>query len=372
MYRGRESMLLAGRTRPGARDSAVSWIDTSGNLWLFGGDNIFEGGGKFNDLWEYQAGSSTGNPPPPPPTTYTIGGTTSGLSGSGLVLQDDTADNLTVTADGSFVFATPIPSGSTYAVTILTQPTSPAQYCVVTNGSGTANANVANIQITCSTITPGHNQWTWVSGAESIGGAGVYGTLGTASLSNVPGARIDAVSWSDSAGNLWMFGGNVGLISNELIGPSGQLDVTYFDFSDLWKFSKGEWTWMGGANTSTSRQPGVYGTLGTASPGNLPGARHSASSWTDASGNFWLFGGIGVDSTGAQGDLNDLWKYSAGQWTWIAGSELANQPGSYGTQGTPAPGNTPGARNGAVSWTDLSGTLWLFGGFGYDSTGKAC
>ena len=35
---------------------------------------------------------------------------------------------------------------------------------------------------------------------------------------------------------------------------------------------------------------------------------------------------------------------------------------SYGTQGTPAAGNTPGGRDGGVGWTDNSGNFWLFGG----------
>ena len=43
-------------------------------------------------------------------------------------------------------------------------------------------------------------------------------------------------------------------------------------------------------------QPGVYGTLGIAAAGNIPGARDSAATWTDSNGNFWLFGGEGADS----------------------------------------------------------------------------
>jgi hypothetical protein len=35
----------------------VSWIDSSGKLWLFGGDGIgtINGPGDLNDLWLYQA-----------------------------------------------------------------------------------------------------------------------------------------------------------------------------------------------------------------------------------------------------------------------------------------------------------------------------
>ena len=83
---------------------------------------------------------------------YTIGGTVSGLAGTGLVLQDNGGDNLTVSGNGAFTFATPIASGGTYAVTVLTNPTTPSQTCVVANGSGTVtNANVTTVTVTCTT-----------------------------------------------------------------------------------------------------------------------------------------------------------------------------------------------------------------------------
>jgi phosphatidylserine/phosphatidylglycerophosphate/cardiolipin synthase-like enzyme len=96
-------------------------------------------------------GSST--PPPPPPSQFTIGGSVSGLSGTGLVLQDNGGDNLSVSANGSFTFKTSVTSGGAYSVTVLTQPSSPAQTCAVTNGSGTATANVTNVQVACTTVT---------------------------------------------------------------------------------------------------------------------------------------------------------------------------------------------------------------------------
>ena len=85
---------------------------------------------------------------------YTIGGTASGLVGKGLVLQDNAGDNLSVTANGAFSFATPIASDATYAVTILTQPTTPSQTCVLASASGTvAAANVTTVTVTCTTNT---------------------------------------------------------------------------------------------------------------------------------------------------------------------------------------------------------------------------
>ena len=63
------------------------------------------------------------------------------------------------------------------------------------------------------------------------------------------------------------------------------------------------------------------------------------------------------------------------EWTWMGGSSaLGNnggQAGVYGALGTHAAGNTPGGRNGAASWTDNSGHLWLFGGWGYDAKGNS-
>ena len=70
----------------------------------------------------------------------------------------------------------------------------------------------------------------------------------------------------------------------------------------------GQWSWEGGLNAVNAS--GAYGTQGVASASNVPGARQAASSWTDASGDFLLFGGVGYDSTGDAGYLNDLWQYS--------------------------------------------------------------
>ena len=167
----------------------------------------------------------------------------------------------------------------------------------------------------------------------------------------------------DSSGNLYLFGG-VGVDKN------GPLSSGPVYMNDLWKYniSTNQWTWIGGtnvgANGSVAPVPAVYGTQGTAAASNLPGVRASASSFTDASGNFWLFGGQGTDSVGAFGNLSDMWKYSpaSNQWTWVAGPNVVNQAATYGTQGTAAAANTPSGRYNASSWSDSNGNLWLFGG----------
>src|ERR1035438_9095371 len=84
--------------------------------------------------------------------TFTIGGTISGYTGSNLVLEDNGTDKLTVlSAAATFTFPTSVASGGKYAVTVLTQPGSPAQTCTVTAGNGTALAAVTSVAIACTT-----------------------------------------------------------------------------------------------------------------------------------------------------------------------------------------------------------------------------
>lgn len=113
---------------------------------------------------------STDTALPAASTNFNIGGTAQGLTGSGLVLQNDGADNLAVRADGSFVFPTTLITGNSYDVTVLMQPTAPAQTCVVSHGSGVvSSANVTGISVECTDKT---------SALDTIGGmaAGIVGS----------------------------------------------------------------------------------------------------------------------------------------------------------------------------------------------------
>ncbi|MGC1462912.1 MAG: kelch repeat-containing protein [Terracidiphilus sp.] len=221
--------------------------------------------------------------------------------------------------------------------------------------------------------SPSNNEWAWMGGSSTIGSAGgwsgVYGTLGVLAAANIPGSRSGAVSWTDGSGNFWLFGGQ----GQDSVGNTGNLN-------DLWMFnlSTKEWAWMGGSSTVTPGLglPGVYGNLGIAAIGNIPGGREMATGWIDSSGNFWLFGGTGIDSEYRNGTLNDLWKFNPSnkEWAWMAGSKTQlgdGGQGVYGTLGVPAAGNTPASRSGAVGWTDKIGNFWLFGGHGVGSPGGA-
>ena len=82
---------------------------------------------------------------------FSVGGSVAGLAGSGLVLQNNGAGNLSVTGNGAFIFSGLLANGAAYNVTVLSQPSSPAQTCTVANGSGSiAGGHIVNIAVTCA------------------------------------------------------------------------------------------------------------------------------------------------------------------------------------------------------------------------------
>jgi hypothetical protein len=81
-----------------------------------------------------------------------------------------------------------------------------------------------------------------------------------------------------------------------------------------------------GSGKRRDRWAGVYGTLGTAAAGNIPCARSSAATLTGNSGNLWLFGEAGSDTSGTQGVLNDLWKFSSVSNEWTSSQPLQTFP----------------------------------------------
>ncbi len=117
-------------------------------------------------------------------TSYLIGGTVSGLNGTGLVLQDNGGDNLTVAAKATtFTFATGLKTGAAYAVTVLTQPSHPTQYCTVTNGTGNvASANISTVAVSCINI----GRFAFVTNSQ--GGASGTGNVSAFTIDPKSGA----------------------------------------------------------------------------------------------------------------------------------------------------------------------------------------
>jgi hypothetical protein len=120
---------------------------------------------------------------------HRVGGTISGLVGT-IVLQNNGADNLSISANGPFTFATPLATGAAYQVRVLSQP--PNRQCSVASGSGTIpSSDVTNVAVTCAptfavggTITGVIGSVVLRNGADelTVSNDGAF-TFGTAQLS---------------------------------------------------------------------------------------------------------------------------------------------------------------------------------------------
>lgn len=191
-------------------------------------------------------------------------------------------------------------------------------------------------------------EWVWLRGDTLADALGHFGVQGVSSPSNDPPSLYEAYNFTDHYGNFWVYGG---LNSHGI-------------YSALWKYnpSTNEWTWMKG--DSTTHSTGNFGVQGVPSSSNNPPAlSYCGLSWVDLDGNFWLFGGAGINF------YNALWKYdvNTNEWTWMKGPMLPNQDGIYGQQGVPDVLNYPPTKvETAASWIDNNGDLWMFGGHDWD------
>jgi N-acetylneuraminic acid mutarotase len=250
--------------QPGARSGSISWIDNSGNLWLFGGNGygyVFSSRPEnLNDLWKYDPTTNQ--------WTWVSGSNSTNATGVYGTKGQADSSNQPGSRGGSVSWIDN--SGNLWLF----------------GGNGYASSSTFGILNDLWKYNPTTNQWEWVSGSNSTNAKGVYGTKGQADVSNQPGARSGSISWIDSSGNLWLFGGS--------------------GYNDLWKYNPttNQWTWMSGSNSTNAK--GVYGTKGQADASNQPGARLGSIRWMDNSGNLWLYGGSGYASS-SYGYLNDLW-----------------------------------------------------------------
>lgn len=325
--------VAAGVNKPGAAFGSISWTDTSHNLWLFGGYGYGQTHfGFLNTVWKYNPytnewtwvnGDSTVNELP----DYGIQGVESASNRPGARYGSQTWTDA---------------SGQLWLY----------------GGYGFDTSGTEGILNDIWKYNPLTNRWTWINGDMVADQPAVYGSKGVPAATNKPGARYVSSSWIDQDENLWLFGG------------FGYDENNCGDLNDLWKYDpvSNQWTWMNGDNVID--QPGQYGEKGVAGASNKPGARYVSSSWKDAYGQIWMFGGYGYAAAGNAGYLNDLWNYDPvnNTWTWVKGDNMIDQFGVYGTLGLPDPANKSGARTGSVSWADGAGNLWLFGGYGYDGT----
>jgi DNA-binding beta-propeller fold protein YncE len=103
-----------------------------------------------------------------------VTGTVQGLTGTGIVLRNNGADDLVIAADGGFTFATTMAPGDEYLVTVEQQPADSGRHCSVSNGVGIVGpVGVSDIRVQCRSV----GRWIYVSTTETIPGGDPYGTF---------------------------------------------------------------------------------------------------------------------------------------------------------------------------------------------------
>jgi N-acetylneuraminic acid mutarotase len=314
---------------PGARNYSSSWIFNN-KFYVWGGtgyDNTVNTG-LLNDLWQYDLATNN--------WTWLRGSST--INHFGVYGTQGVAHILN--EPGSRESATSWKTSVLYLM----------------GGYGRGSIGTGGGLNDLWKYDPSTNNWTWLKGSNIINQSGVYGVQGVPNANNIPGSRTGAMSW-ELNGLLYLMGGNS-------YDPSLSGGVT----NDLWKYdpTTNNWTWLKGSNVSDP--VGSYGTKGIASPSNTPGSRNNSATWV-FNGRLYLMGGY---SGGVNGNLlfNDLWEYDpiTNNWTWLKGSNLPNQAGTYGTIGASTASNTPGARVRGGSAYLYNFKLYLMGGLGFDNT----
>jgi hypothetical protein len=309
---------LAGSVgQPGARYGSATWTDDNGNFWMFGGygPGVSSTGNPvtatMNDMWKYDPVTSI--------WTY---------EGGPKVLLDQGNYPPAHNQSGYPAHRQHAASGKTPAGDFLLF-------------GGTSSSNYLN---DLWRFTPSSRTWTWIGGSAVHSANGTYPAA--AGGVGYPGARTTMAYWTDSNSDFWIFGG-FGMPSS---GGVNRLN-------DLWRYQAQNNTffYMSGATvfSQATQYPASHGDVG------VLGGRNIACFWSGG-GKFWLSGGYGRESGGAEGRFNDLWAHDPmeGNWRFMDGpkGETAGvYPPALEMKGLPA------GRMGGQTWT-VGNRMFLYGG----------
>lgn len=313
----------ASANTPGSRYGASLWIDSTGNVWLFGGLGFGESGSsaRLNDLWKFNGTDWTwvnGSKSTESAGFYSAPGVVNANNNPASRSQA----NLALDSNGKvYMYGGDADSGYYADLWTFTEATG----------------------------------WVLLFGSNAKGIIyGNYGVKNVTTASNKPGGRTRSITWMDSQNNFYMYGGSgYGASTNGLL-------------ADMWKWDGTNWTWISGSSSpNIIATPGVQG---TPSSSVTPGSLDEGVGALDAKGNLWVSGGF----NSAGGITNTLWKWDGTNWTWVAYSSSAGRTASYGTKGIYTSSVEPGARGGYVIWFDENMFLNIWGGLGYNasSTGR--
>jgi hypothetical protein len=302
------------------------------------------------------------------PEIFTVGGTLSGLaSGAQVTLDNNGADPVTLTSNGSFAFTTPIAYLGSYDVTVATQPNAAA--CTVTNASEPQVAtNVTNVNVACSFNSvsftlPGTYTWTVPAGVTSVqvvaagGGGGGGGISGPYAAGQAGGAGAVVTSTLAVA---------AGQVFNIVIGAGGGAGTSPPDGSC------GAGGGGGGASSVDAGSTGQVigggggggGGCNNATPGGAGGGVNGAGGSGGASGI--STGGSG--GSGGFGGTGGSFIFRSGG---AAGGNGNGGAGGGGGHNGPYPGGAGGSGSGTgTGGNDTNNDLAGGGGGGYGGGGS--
>jgi hypothetical protein len=190
-----------GAGTPPARRDACTWVDRSGQFWLFGGQKqgLFAGGtGYLNDLWKYNSGTNV--------WTWVKGSSTpdviASVKGASGVLDAANTPN-----SRSSPGTVSMPDGT-----------------LLMFGGISGTATFYNEIWRWDWVT---EQWAWIRGGISMGN---YGTKGEGDVARTPGGRFTpSVFAGTNNETLWVFGGG----GSSATGNGRLADLWRYDFAPL-------------------------------------------------------------------------------------------------------------------------------------------
>jgi uncharacterized repeat protein (TIGR03803 family) len=306
--------------------------------------------------------------------TYTIGGSISGLTATGLVLQNNGTDNTPIPANATgFTMGGGLVSGSSYNITVETQPSGLA--CTVTNGTGmVASQNVGNVSIACVVQPPFTVLYRFAGGSDgSNPGAGLvlgtdgnfYGTTQEGGAQN--DGTIFEITPSGTETVLYTFGS----VANDSIAPAADL----IEVNGTFYGTAGDGGGNGGYGTVFSFTPGTGETILHSFANGSDGAEPEAPLLLGTDGNLYgvtLVGGANTDGTmfriTTSGTLTTLYSFNAStSGSGAIGGLIEDSSGNfYGTA------ETGGADEGTVFKLTSSGILsWATSATVTDGLGSA-
>jgi hypothetical protein len=310
---------------PGSREKSQTWIDSSGNLWLFSGMVASASIQPHSDLWKYDITTNM--------WTW-VSGEINNTTGNYVDMGIASNNSFPTSRYGGFCWTDNLNNLWLFSGDIY-------------QGSNQYN-NIDDVwKYNIDT-----NQWTWMKGINpNISGysTAVLGTLGIESPANTPGGNrmYEGSVWKTNNNDVYIRGNSV----------------------YLWKYNMTTNNWAIVNNNSSSN----YGIQNVENTTNTPPITSNAMTWVDTNNNLWMFGGLYdyVGNSGPKMNYNTLWKYNTttNKWSWkkgknpntILSSFSKNHPGYSGIKGIENALSLPMSRNKGINWIQNNN---LFLGYG--------